>query len=154
MTLEQYAYLAEIIGVIVIVATLIYLAIQTRQNNQLLAAQARAELISQRSAMVDTVLAPHVLEALQKYATGSDATAAQRSTALLYALKLIEMWEWQYSEHVAGTLSLKELPLAAWRIYFRGEGPAPVPVAEVWQSRRDAMQPDFVKFIEENVADQ
>ena len=102
MTLEQYAYLAEIIGVIVIVATLIYLAIQTRQNNQLLAAQARAELISQRSAMVDTVLAPHVLEALQNYAGGSDATAVERSTALLYALKLIEMWEWQYSEHLAG----------------------------------------------------
>ena len=153
MTLEQYAYLAEIIGVVVIVATLIYLAVQTRQNNQLLEAQARSELISQRSAMVDTALQPHVLEALQNYSSNSNTTAAERSTALLYALKLIELWEWQYSEHVAGTLSLKELPLAAWRIYFRGEGPAPVPVAEVWQTRRNALQPDFVRFIEENVAE-
>ncbi len=32
MTLEQYAYVAEIVGVIVIVVTLLYLAIQTKQN--------------------------------------------------------------------------------------------------------------------------
>ena len=32
MTLEHYAYIAEIVGVIVITATLAYLAIQTRQN--------------------------------------------------------------------------------------------------------------------------
>ena len=32
MALEQYAYVAEIVGVIVIAVTLIYLAIQTKQN--------------------------------------------------------------------------------------------------------------------------
>jgi len=38
MTLEQYAYAAEIAGVIIIIVTLIYLAIQTKQNT--LASQA------------------------------------------------------------------------------------------------------------------
>ena len=36
MTLEQFAYLAEIVGVIVIVVTLIYLSMQVRQGAQLL----------------------------------------------------------------------------------------------------------------------
>ena len=33
MTLEQYAYLAEIIGAIAVIASLLYLAVQIRQNN-------------------------------------------------------------------------------------------------------------------------
>jgi hypothetical protein len=41
MTLEQYAYLAEIIGVIVVVATLIYLSVQIRQGATLLRSEAR-----------------------------------------------------------------------------------------------------------------
>ena len=39
MTLEQFAYLAEIIGVIVVIASLIYLAKQVRQNSKQLESQ-------------------------------------------------------------------------------------------------------------------
>ena len=41
MTLEQWAYLAEIIGVIVIVITLIYLSLQVRQGAELLRSESR-----------------------------------------------------------------------------------------------------------------
>ena len=41
MSLEQYAYLAEIIGVIAIVATLIYLSVQVRQGAELLRSESR-----------------------------------------------------------------------------------------------------------------
>ena len=41
MTLEQYAYLAEIIGVIVVVVTLIYLSVQVRQGAELLRSESR-----------------------------------------------------------------------------------------------------------------
>jgi len=41
MTLEQYAYLAEIFGVIVIVVTLIYLSVQVRQGAELLRSESR-----------------------------------------------------------------------------------------------------------------
>ena len=41
MTLEQYAYLAEIIGVIVVVVTLIYLSVQVRQGADLLRSESR-----------------------------------------------------------------------------------------------------------------
>ena len=39
MTLEQFAYLAEIIGVVVVIVSLIYLAQQVRQNNKQLESQ-------------------------------------------------------------------------------------------------------------------
>jgi len=46
VTLEQYAYVAEILGVIVIVVTLVYLAIQTKQNTAAVRTQS-AESIMQ-----------------------------------------------------------------------------------------------------------
>ena len=46
MTLEQYAYLAEIIGVIVVVATLLYLSVQIRQGATLLRSEARQAQVS------------------------------------------------------------------------------------------------------------
>lgn len=41
MTLEQYAYLAEIVGVVVVVVTLIYLTVQVRQGAELLRSESR-----------------------------------------------------------------------------------------------------------------
>jgi hypothetical protein len=46
MTLEQYAYLAQIVGVLVVVITLIYLAIQVRQGAQLLRSESRQVSLS------------------------------------------------------------------------------------------------------------
>ena len=45
MTLEQYAYLAEIVGVILIIASLVYVARQLRQNTN-------AQLATSRQAML------------------------------------------------------------------------------------------------------
>ena len=41
MALEQYAYLAEIIGFVVVVVTLIYLSVQVRQGTELLRSESR-----------------------------------------------------------------------------------------------------------------
>ena len=46
MTIEQFAYLAEIVGVIVIVVTLIYLSMQVRQGAQLLRSESRQAQVS------------------------------------------------------------------------------------------------------------
>ena len=46
MTLEQYAYLAEIIGVIIIVLTLLYLSVQVRQGAHLMRSGSRQALMN------------------------------------------------------------------------------------------------------------
>jgi len=46
MTLEQYAYLAEIIGVIAVIVTLIYLSVQIRQGTELLRSESRQAQVS------------------------------------------------------------------------------------------------------------
>ncbi len=46
MNLEQYAYLAEIIGVIIVVATLLYLSVQVRQGAHLMRSESRQALMN------------------------------------------------------------------------------------------------------------
>ncbi len=46
MTLEQYAYLAEIIGVVVVTATLLYLALQVRQGAILMRSESRQAMMN------------------------------------------------------------------------------------------------------------
>ncbi len=46
MTLEQYAYVAEILGVVIVTFTLIYLSIQLRQGADLLRSEARQAQVS------------------------------------------------------------------------------------------------------------
>ena len=46
MTLEQLAYLAEIVGVIIVVITLLYLAVQVRQGANLLRSESRQAMLN------------------------------------------------------------------------------------------------------------
>ncbi len=46
MTLEQYASWAEIIGVIIVVVTLLYLTVQVRQGTHLMRSQSRQVLLN------------------------------------------------------------------------------------------------------------
>lgn len=151
MTLEDYAHIAEIIGVIIIVVTLIYLAIQTKQNNDFLAAQARFNLVERRASVSVGGLSQYVQESIHKYGMGEPVTPAEKGVALLVALRTIELWEWQYSEYRAGMLELRQLPVRAWRAWYRGEGFLPIPIQELWESRKEVLSPDFVEFMDENV---
>ena len=47
MTLEQYAAIAEIVGVILVIASLIYVARQLRQNTEMIRAEARNSIVQQ-----------------------------------------------------------------------------------------------------------
>ena len=44
MTLEEFAYIADIIGVVLVIASLIYVAQQLRQNNEMMRAESRNEI--------------------------------------------------------------------------------------------------------------
>ena len=146
----------ETIGLIAdigVIAGIIFLAFELRQNNRLLAAQARYSLRQYRSDIADSIMAPHVLEATHKYASGEKVTPAERSAALMTALKTIELWEWQHGEYVAGMLARESLPVDAWRVWYHGKGESPVPVREIWESRREIMNHEFVLFFEKNVID-
>ena len=148
MDVGQIVGLLANIGVI---AGIVFLAVEIRQNNRLQAAQARYSLRQYRTDIADTIMSPHVLEATHKYASDEQVTPAERSAALMTALKCIELWEWQHGEFVEGMLQREALPIDAWRLWFYGKAQSPVPIKEIWELRKDVLNADFVRFFEEYV---
>jgi len=145
---------AEIVTLIAnlgVIAGLVFLAVEVRQNNRFLAAQARYSLRQYRSGIIDMFITPHVNEALHKYASDEETSASERSIALMTALNALELWEWQWGEYAAGLLQRHEVPVANWRIWYHGQGVVPCPLDEVWPKRKSALNPEFVRFFEENV---
>ena len=64
----------SILANIGVIAGIIFLVLEIRQNNSLLTAQARYSLRQYRSDVADTILARHVLEVTHKYANGENVT--------------------------------------------------------------------------------
>ena len=141
----------SIIANICVIAGIIFLAVELHQNNRLLRAQARYSLRQYRADIADTIMSPHVLAATHKYASGEPVTPIERSAAFMTALKGIELWEWQYGEYAAGMLERERLPIGAWKRWFNGHGPSPVPFREAWEMQREVMDAKFVQFFEEQV---
>lgn len=143
--------LTAILANVGVIAGIVFLAWELRQNNRLLRAQARFSLRQYRAEVASTLMVRETLESAHRYASGDGATAVDRSAALMCGVKSIELWEWQYGEYEAGLLRLDQLPIEAWRVWFNGKGEVPVPVAEVWEQRKHAINPAFVEFFENNV---
>lgn len=105
------------------------------------------------SDIADTIMAPHVLEATHEYATDENVSPAERSAILMVALKVLELWEWQYGEYVEGMLQRDSLPVDSWRLWYFGKAQSPLPLQEIWELRKDVLSPAFVRFFEESVID-
>ena len=146
--------IAEVIGVLGIIAGIVFLGFELRQNNDFLAAQARYNLRVQRLGALEAVDSAHVMEALLKYGSGDNATPAEIAISRTLAVRLIGLWDWQYDEYRAGMLERQQLPVGAWRLWYHGQGQYPVPVEEMWQIRKEIVNPDFVQFMEENVVNE
>ncbi len=115
----------NIIANIGVLAGIIFVAVEIRQNNHLLEAQARYSLRQYRSDIADTIMTPHILEATHKYADGESLTRMDKSAAMMTALKVIELWEWQYGEYAAGMLRRETLPVDSWRLWNTARDRAP-----------------------------
>ena len=69
-----------------------------------------------------------------------------------YQITLIEIqrllnWEWQYEEYVAGFLTEDELPTQTWKIVMAGN----YKLRDIWARSKDTRDPEFVRFIEDNI---
>jgi len=134
-----------------VIAGIVFLGIELNQNNDFLAAQARYNLRVQRTHALAAADSPYVLGAVLKYGSGENATSDEIAISRTLAVRLIGLWEWQFNEYRAGMLQREQLPVGAWRLWYHGEAHYPVPVEEMWQIRKEIMNPGFVEFMEENI---
>jgi hypothetical protein len=150
----DFGQTATLLANLGVIAGIVFLGFELSQNNDLLAAQARYNLIVQRADMNDTVGEPLILEAQHKYESGTELTPVERRAISNLVAKKVEMWEWQYGEYRAGMLELDQLPIANWKRQYHGEDSSPNPVRDHWESLKEVVSADFVEFMEENVVNE
>lgn len=94
MTLEQGAYLAEILGVIVVVVTLIYLSVQVRQGTELLRSESRqAQVINDQDGVFKIVEHPELGRLFSQVETPSFTEKTQLNFWLIGQMRAREH-EW------------------------------------------------------------
>ncbi len=143
-SLNRWLTLAANLGVI---AGIVFLAIELRQNNELLAADARFnrlqlswngwQSLAEHSDLTDLIVATRNGEILEE-------SAQVRVDAVL--MRILIAMEWLY----------RELPPdSPERLYMRNalqEALSGIGAdLRVWESRKSGFDPDFVQWVEENV---
>ncbi len=116
MTLEQWAYVADIVGAVVIVASLVYVAMQVRQNTKAqFAASRQATLASDLELL--SMMVDYPEDALGLGATPDDV----RSTAFLVAYLRIREFAWyQYQSGILDQTTWESY-LAPTAVFFDSE---------------------------------
>ena len=147
MTLEQYAYLAEILGTIIVVVTLIYLAIQTKQNTDAVQSSVRQAILQEDRESLRMVIEN---PALNRRSNLSGEEDAQVQAYMVHFIRARENHWVQYQHGV--------LDEATW-ISYRG---AMIPVIfsspygrTLWASRiiTGSINPEFIDAIDRWVAE-
>ena len=110
MTLEQLALIAQIIGVVVVAATLIYLTIQVRQGAQQMRSESRqAQLANDQTGVYKFVELPE----LGRIASQSETPTFEEKTRLLFwMIGQLRAREFEYLQYKSGAMTQD-----AWETY-------------------------------------
>ncbi len=146
LTIQDLGALGELLGSLAVLVTLIYLALQTRQNTLAIAAQLDAQRISSTLQLGLThATSTEILEALRE--DQIDARPINEIRRGQYWFPLLYHFQWQLAQAQRGLVpTFNEVAMArAVRNYFNGyrsfEG--------WWQNAKPSFFPEFVEWVEE-----
>ncbi len=146
MALEQYAYLAEILGVIIVVVTLIYLTIQVRQGTELLRSEARQAQVSNDMNTVFKILEHPELG--QTYSTEEQVGFEDNVRLSFWIIASMRAREHEWLQYQAG--SLDEDTWRSFRdVIFFTLGTARA--RRHWEFVKSPLNPGFVEMVDEMI---
>lgn len=146
MTLEHWAYIAEIVGAVAVVASLIYVGVQIRDSNRVNQANARhniSDFVLQVS-MFNAEHADRVAEIQKKISEGSDLSAAEQTFQWWNHMNFMLHAETYYHHY-----ELKLMPDGHWAGYIRYvEGYSKSPgFVDFWRDVGPAFSRDFSNWM-------
>ena len=144
LDLAQWLSIAANLGVI---AGIVFLALELRQNNEFLESQARLGQLEANTARIALTLNNPEIARIAWMARFEPAglTPMENTTYFEYVLYTMMHWRWEYDAFVAGELDSVNLP--GWRAQA-GFSPA---WQQVWKQIFAIEDDDFSRFVEANV---
>ncbi len=149
LTIQDLGALGEFFGSIAVLATLVYLALQTRQNTVAISAQRDAATVAaNQTNLLSAATSSDLAEAVQEDWTG-DATTSQLRLAFFW-IAMFSSFQWQFKQARRGLLpSYDEAEMGAiaggYFNNFRS-------FEAFWEVMKPNFSPPFVEWVEEQRA--
>ncbi len=116
MTLEQIAYIAQIAGVVVVAATLIFLALQVRQGNSLLRSESRqTQLSNDQTGVYKFVEFPEIGRILSQVETPS---FEEKTKVIFWMIGQMRAREYEWLQYRSGAMDKESWETYRGVIYF------------------------------------
>jgi hypothetical protein len=143
---EAVGAIGEIVGAIAVFATLVYLARQMRQSNELLRAQARSVFLQNRERALQALYEnDELVESMQKAGANQELTSLESKRLELYYRSIYVLWDWEYEQYTGGLLA--EPPETRFKTALNYY---PL-LRENWPKHKVTLSPQFTKYFEANV---
>ncbi len=146
LTIQDLGALGELLGSVAVLATLVYLALQTRQNTMAIAAQLdAARLSATQSSFLATATSNELADLVREDSTG-DLTTNQVRLGFYWASTFYS-FQWQLQQVRRGLLAASEEAVLAVNVrsFFTGshsfEG--------WWEGMKANWPPEFIEWVEE-----
>ncbi len=146
LTIQDLGALGEFLGSIAVLATLVYLALQTRQNTMAIGAQLDgSRLASILNLNLAAATSTDLMRALAEDPT--DQAEMRQFQQTNYWGAWLNTWQWQFIQARQGLLPTYNEPGVAFALqYFFRSWPV---FGDVWDRQQSAFLPEFVEWVEE-----
>ncbi len=135
-----------------VIAGIIFLGLELRQNNEFLATQARAERIAiAREADLRTLQNSDLRRATMIARSGGVLSEDEMFLLELESRSVLIDWRYIYQEYQIGALEESTLDIAGLRNAFHVRKPG---MPEHWSANKQLYAPGFVQWMEENVVNE
>ena len=131
-----------------VIAGIVFLAFELRQNNELLVAQTTySQFAIDREQRIAIMQTDGLLEAMVKARNDSPLSEIEDLRLQFLYNDMVDTWRWQSREVQAGRLPNDFIDVNSWR----GAMDRLPGVREAFEDDRPILDPEFVQFVDENV---
>ena len=150
MTLEQTAYLAQILGVILVVVSLVYLARQLNQNTELARVAAGGQQVQRDFDITESMIANRELAEIwvKGEAEFNDLDEVDRRRLIFFERRAIVWWHYNFYLNERGLLLKSEWQAQIGIIRAVANRQA---VQASWAAFRDGFEKPFRDFLDEYI---
>ena len=141
-----------ILAYVGVIAEIVFLAVELRQNNELLAAQARSDLSSRITTFMEMLISsPDLAGIVAKAASDEPLSVEEGIRFRAIGRRLFASFESQFVEVERGVVEQDTLPIRQWRGMFHGTQEPDFRLGEAWELYKLDARPAFVSFVEEAI---
>jgi hypothetical protein len=138
---------AEVIGVLGIIAGIVFLGYELRQNNQLLEEQARYSMLENQKDWTFFLAGEGDVSRLVFNSTAiNELTELERYRRDEILVGILFAWQWEYQQALSGFLTMAEMPIEAYRYSWTVYN-----IDSVWQNAKAQFSPEFSEFVEARI---